>query len=104
MSMQGFIANSLHDTGMTDANTVRNPLADKFTLSRKDEAQSDADRHEVVAHVNRQFDTDHSACAEVVVFCACLVSSFGWMSGKVSPSTLVHHSILGRALLYRTPP
>ena len=59
--MQGFIANLLHDTGMTDANTVRNPLTDKFTLSRKDEPQSDADRQEVVAHVNRQFDTDYSA-------------------------------------------
>ena len=98
ISMQGFIANLLHDTGMTDANAVRNPLADKFTLSRKDEPQSDADRHEVVAHVNRQFNTDYSTYAEVVVFYAYLISSFGWISGKVSPSTMVHHSILGRAL------
>ena len=98
ISMQAFIANLLHDTGMTDANTVRNPLADKFTLSRKDEPQSDTDRLEVVAHVNRQFNTDYSTYTEVVVFYAYLISSFGWISGKVSPSTLVHHSILGRAL------
>ena len=96
--MQGFIANLLHDTGMTDANTVRNPLADKFTLSRQDEPESDTDRQAVVTHVNRQFNTDCSTYTEVVVFYAYLISSFGWISGKVSPSTLVHHSILGRAL------
>ena len=97
-SMQGFIASLLHDTGMADANTVRNPLADKFTLSRKDEPQCETERQEVVAHVNRQFNTDYSTYAEVVVFYAYLISSFGWISGKVSPSTMVHHSILGRAL------
>ena len=98
ISMQAFIANLLHETGMTDANTVRNPLADKFTLSRQDEPESDTDRQAVVTHVNRQFNTDCSTYTEVVVFYAYLISSFGWISGKVSPSTLVHHSILGRAL------
>ena len=73
ISMQAFIDNLLHDTGMAGANTVRNPLADKFTLSRQDEPQSDADRHAVITHVNRQFNTDYSTYARS--WCSTRISS-----------------------------
>ena len=88
----------LDEVGLSHANPALTPMA-LGTVMRLGEAPRTASAQlEVVADVNKAFNTRYVHYSEIVTFYSHLVSSIGWIASKVGPILLLPHSILCRML------
>ena len=98
LDMPACIAKLLDEVGLSHANPALTPMA-LGTVMRLGEAPRTASAQlEVVADVNKAFNTRYVHYSEIVTFYSHLVSSIGWIASKVGPILLLPHSILCRML------
>ena len=98
LDMPAYIAKLLDEVGLSHANPALTPMA-LGTVMRLGEAPRTASAQlEVVADVNKAFNTRYVHYSEIVTFYSHLVSSIGWIASKVGPILLLPHSILCRML------
>jgi hypothetical protein len=98
LDMPAYIAKLLDEVGLSHANPALTPMAVGTVMRLGEAPRTASDQLEVVAGVNKAFNTRFAHYSEVVTFYSHLVSSIGWIASKVGPILLLPHSILCRLL------
>lgn len=98
LDMPLFVTKLIAEAGLTNSVPVHTPLVKGTVLRLADSPITAIAKLSVVKAVNTLFPVTFTAYSELITYYGHMVSSIGWIAGKVAPILLLTHSLLCRML------